>query len=100
MEKQVWGKMGMIKEDFFEMKLGDVLEKYQVLYNLECGYFYGICDSELVDKMYEEYRVEDYEVAVSPEPLIQLEVLDEMQGELLTEEQIGRIMSNLGIKHR
>lgn len=87
-------------EDLFEMKLGDVLEKYFVLYNLECGYAYGICDSETVDKMYENYRVEDYEVAMSPEPLIPLEVLDELQEEFIDDDKVKRIMDNLGIKHR
>ena len=88
------------KEDLFNMTVGDLLENYQVLYNLECGYFYGICKTETVDKMYQDYRVEDYNEAMSPEPLIRLEVLDEMMGDLIDDDKIGRIMDNLGIKHR
>ncbi|MBP5423017.1 MAG: hypothetical protein J6Y78_11305 [Paludibacteraceae bacterium] len=84
-------------DDLLEMKFGEVLEKYSVLWNYECAYPYGICSNELVEKMYEEYDVQSYWEAMTTETIINSDLLYDASGELITWEKIVRIMDNLGI---
>lgn len=84
-------------KDLLDMKFGEVLEKYSVLWNYECAYPYGICSNELIEKMYEEFDVQSYWEAMTTEPLIHFELLYDTSDELITWEKIVRIMDNLGI---
>lgn len=86
-------------EDLLEMKFGEVLEKYSVLWNYECAFPYGICSNELVERMYDEYNVQEYWEAMTTDTIINSEVLYECD-ELITWEKIVRIMDNLGISKK
>ena len=61
-------------KDLMDMTLGDLLDTYGLLYNLECGYYYGICSYDLCDRMFEEYDMDTYKEAVVVDPLIVMEV--------------------------
>lgn len=92
--------MSETMNDLLEMKFGEVLEKYSVLWNYECAYPYGICSNELVEKMYEEYDVKSYWEAMSTETIINSDLLYDMNYELISWEKIVRIMDNLGISKK
>ena len=85
-------------DDLLEMKFGEVLEKYGVLWNYECAYPYGICSNELVERMYDEYNVDEYWEAMTVEMIINSELC--FCDELITWEKIERIMDNLGISKK
>lgn len=83
--------------ELMEMKLGDVLEKYVVMYNYECCYPYGVCPVELAEKMYDEYDVQSYWEAMGTEPLVNFEILEMINDDLIDWAKIERMMDNLGI---
>lgn len=87
-------------DELLEKPLKELLDEYALLYNLECGYYYGICDLDTIDLMFQEYNVEEYEDAMYIDTLIPESVLQNIDDETLTYEKIQKIMSNLGITKR
>ena len=80
-----------------DMTLGDLLDTYGLLYNLECGYYYGICSYDLCDRMFEEYDMDTYKEAVVVDPLIVMEVLIDSDEDLIDWDRITGMMKDLGI---
>jgi hypothetical protein len=87
-------------EELLDLTLREIVNTYCVVWNLECGYAYGIFKIEDIDQIIEEYNVlEEYPEAFSPEPLISHEVTDVCE-EIRDYEVLTRIMDNLGINKR
>ncbi len=83
------------------MKLKDALDKYCAVFNLECGYYYGISTYDTVEDLYEKYNIdEEYPEAFEVEPLIHHEILDSIEDGLMSNEKLIRIMNNLGISEK
>lgn len=90
----------MIKkvEDLMDLTLREILEKYVVLHNLECGYYYGFAEAETVEKLFKNYNIEeDYPEAFNVESVIQDEVLTDYGEEIIDYQKMEKIMQNLGI---
>ena len=47
-------------DELMEMKVKDVLDEYCVVYSPECGYHYGISRWEDVQKIFEEFDLEEH----------------------------------------
>ena len=87
-----------IVDDLLDLTLRDVFEKYVIIENLECGYYYGIAPVELIKEIYEEYNIEEkYPEAFDVQSIIQDEILADCSKELIDYEKLKRIMNNLGI---
>jgi len=85
--------------ELLNMKVGEVLEKYAQICNLECGYLYGIAELGDVERLYQEYNIkEEYPEAFMPENLIhpELNIYSE-DAEVMSYEKLEMIMKNLGI---
>ena len=83
--------------DLLDMRLGDVLDNFVFLYSCECGYVYGICKADDVDKLYEDYDLSDYAETVSVEPMVSFEVMDT---DVLDWDRLVEMMDNLGVPNR
>lgn len=84
-------------EEILDMSLRDILDKYCAVYNLECGYYYGVSEFDSVDELFEKYNIEEeYPEAFYIEPIVNQEILDNFD-ELLSYEKMVKIMDNLGI---
>ena len=87
--------------DLMDLTLREVLDKYVVLHNLECGGYYGLADGDEVEKLFENYNIEeDYPEAFHVESVIQDEVLVDYGEELVDYPKMERIMFNLGISKK
>ena len=84
-------------DDLLDMTLGEVLEEYSLLANLECGYIYGIASYDDITRMLEEYDVSQYSEAMSVEPIIEFDTIWSNNGELIEYEKIKKIMDILAI---
>lgn len=87
-------------EELLDKPLKELLDGYALLYNLECGYYYGICDLDTIDMMFQEYNVEEYSDAMYVDSLIPESVLQNIDDETVSYEKIEKIMNNLGISKR
>ena len=67
----------------------ELLQNYCIIYNLECGYAYGVFRIKDVDELIEHYNIEEYPEAFSIENI-----------EIRDYEVLERIMSNLGISKK
>ena len=87
--------------DLLDMTLGEVLQEYCILYNLECCYNYGITSSSNADRMYDEFNVEeDYPEAMTVLSVVDDDLLLDMDVELVDWDKIVRIMKNLDISKK
>lgn len=87
--------------DLMDLTLREVLEHYVVLHNLECGFYYGLAEANIVEKIFKEYNVdEDYPEAFNVESVIQDEVLVDYGEDLVSYNKLERIMKNLGISKK
>ena len=87
----------MALEDILDMTVRELLDKYCAIYNLECGYYYGITDFDTVEELFHEYNIdEEYPEAFNVELVINDELMDTFD-EVLTYERLVKIMDNLGI---
>lgn len=84
-------------DDLLDMTLGEVLEEYSLLANLECGYIYGIASYDDITRMLEEYDVSQYSEAMSVEPIIEFDIMLSNNGEIISYDKIERIMDTLAI---
>ena len=88
------------QNSLLDMKLRDILDKYCVVFNPECCYYYGIFEYHDIEKLYKHYNIdEDYPEAFSVEELINHEILldiDDVRGY----DVLLRIMDNLGINKK
>ena len=91
----------MVKiNDLLDMSLREVLEKYCMVDNLECGYVYGVAEYDLVEDLYNEYDIESYAEAFSVDGLISDEVIVSYDDEVLGRDKLERILKNLGIQKK
>ena len=87
-------------EELMEMTLKEVLETFVGIRSLECCYWYGIAKADDVEKLFENYNIEEYEEAFDVANLIEDELLVSHQEEVLTYDVLERIMENLGISKK
>ena len=83
--------------ELLDLTLRELLENYVVLYNLECGYPYGVAPVDVVDEMYETYDVQSYWEAMTTEPFMDYELLEDHCDEVIDMEKVAIICDNLGI---
>ena len=70
-------------KDLMDLTLGEILEKYCAVYNLECCYYYGITEIDKIDEIFENYNIEEYSEAFNIENLINDELLLSSDDDLL-----------------
>ena len=88
-------------KDLLDLPLKEVLEKYCIICNPECGYYYGIFKQEDVDELYSKFNIdEDYPEAFCPECLINEEAVISSDDEIREYDVLLRIMDNLGISKK
>lgn len=91
----------MVLEDFYNMTLKEILDKYCVIHNLECGYVYGICEFDEVEELFDEYNIEEeYPEAFHVENIVNDEVMLSFDDDLLDYARLVKIMNNLGINKK
>ena len=87
--------------DLLDLTLREVLENYVVLHNLECGFYYGLAKTEDVEKLFQEFNInEDYPEAFNVESVLQDEVVTDYGEDLVTYPKMLKIMENLGISKK
>ena len=87
--------------DILDLSLRQILEDYVIINNLECGYYYGIAPSELVERLFNEYNVEkDYPEAFNVENVVNDEILVSYDEDIISYEKMEKIMANLGISKK
>ena len=87
-------------EDLLDLSLREVLEKFVAIQSLECCYYYGIAPVELIEKLFENYNIDEYAEAFNVQNLIDDELLVSYSDPILTYEKLERIMENLGISKK
>lgn len=88
-------------KDLLDLPFKEVLENYVLLYSPECGYYYGIVKSSLVDDIVDEYNIEEeYPESFDVECFIPIETSIECEDELIDYEKLERIMDNLGVSKK
>lgn len=87
----------MIIDELLKLNLDEILENYCLLYSPECGYYYGIAECNDVDKLYEEYNIDEYSEAFEPDTIIPGHIMGEINDKLLTYDLLENIMNNLDI---
>ena len=83
-------------DDLMEMKVRDLLDEYCVVYSPECGYNYGISRWEDVNKIPDEFDLEDH-YCFSGNFLIPIDYGFDEGEEVLTLKDLKCIMDKLGI---
>lgn len=83
-------------DDLFEMKVGDLLEEYCILYSPECDYNYGIGKWDDANQIYEEFDLEE-QYCFSGDSLIPLDYGFDGGEDVLDIEDMRIIMAKLGI---
>lgn len=86
-------------EDILDLTLREILEKYCIVQNLECGYIYGIFKQTDVEQVFEEYNIHEYEEAFAVENIISAEILD-CNMEIKDYSKLITILENLGISKK
>ena len=84
-------------KDLMDLTLGEILEKYCAVYNLECCYYYGITEIDKIDEIFENYNIEEYSEAFNIENLINDELLLSSDDDLLEYDKLVKIVDGLGI---
>lgn len=85
-------------KDLMDLTLGEILEKYCAVYNLECCYYYGITETDNVDEIFAEYNIEEeYSEAFNVENLINDELLLSCDDDILEYDKLVKIVDGLGI---
>ena len=83
--------------ELLDLTLLELLNDYVILYNLECGYPYGVAPRKVADEMYEKYDLQSYWEALTTEPVMDFELLYDYCDEVIDMEKVGIICNNLGI---
>ena len=83
-------------DELMNMKVGELLDQYCVVYSPECGYNYGIATWSDVNDIYNEYDLED-EYCFSGDSLIPLDYGFDCGEEVLDLETLKCLMDKLGI---
>lgn len=89
----------MILDDLLDMKVREVLDEFCVAFSLECDWFYGVARWEDVNKMFEEYDLED-EYCFAGEGLVNYGLEMSESDQVLEVEDLRRILDNLGIEKK
>ena len=88
-------------KELLDLTLREILENYVVLANLECGGYYGVAPIPIVEKMYNEYNIEEeYPEAMSAMNLVDDEIIVSYDEEILTYDKLEKIMKNLGVNKK
>ena len=83
-------------DDLMEMKVGELLEEYCILYSPECDYNYGIARWKDANQIYEEFDLEE-QYCFEGDYLIPIDYGFD-SGEIVLElEDLRQIMAKLGI---
>ena len=87
--------------DLLDLTLREILEKYCIVQNLECGYIYGVFKQDDVERIYEEYNVEEeYPEAFGVDNMISDEILVSYDEDIRDYATLIRIMENLGVNKK
>ena len=89
----------MLVKDLLDMKFGDVLDEYCIVYSPECDWFYGIGKWDEVQAMWDEYDLEE-EVCFDGDFLLQYGMEIDFENEVLDEDHLRRILDCIGIKKK
>lgn len=93
--------MTTINDVFSKKTVNEVLENYVLVHNLECGYYYGLVKNEDVEKLFENYNInEDYPEAFNVEDIIHHEIVVNTDEPIMDYKKLERIMNNLGISKK
>ena len=88
-------------EDLLDLPLREVLEKYCIAMNLECGYSYGVFKTDDIEQLFQEFNIEeDYPEAFSVRELIDEETILTYQEPIKDYNKLLTIMDNLGISKK
>lgn len=91
----------MIVEDLLDLTLREILEKYCMLYSLECDYYYGMTTYDDAEKLFDEYGLDDSDSApiqVYIEPVIPFDFYGlEFNTEIFNYEHLEKIMDYFGV---
>lgn len=83
-------------DDLMNMKVGELLEEYCVLYSPECDYNYGIARWEDANQIYEEFDLEE-QYCFEGDYLILIDYGFDSGEKVLDLEDLKKIMAKLGI---
>lgn len=89
----------MLVKDLLDMKLGDVLDEFCVVFSPECDWFYGIGRWDDVNEMFEEYKL-DEEMCFDGDFLLQYAMELDLEDEVLDLKHMHRILDCLGIEKK
>lgn len=83
-------------DDLFEMKVGDLLQEFCILYSPECDHNYGIGRWDDANQIYEEFDLEE-QYCFSGDSLIPLDYGFDGGEDVLSLDDMRLIMAKLGI---
>ena len=87
-------------KELYDLTVGELLDEYCLLENLECGYYYGLVRLDFLDEVYEEYNIrEEYPEAFDPQSIIPDEILV-MEDSIISYDKLIRILRELGISKK
>ncbi|WP_458454372.1 hypothetical protein [Methanobrevibacter sp.] len=88
-------------EELLDLTLREVLEDYVAVNNLECGYYYGVFKGDDINRIFEEFNIEeDYPEAFHVENLINDELIVSFDEEIKDYNKLLKIMKNLGVSSK
>ena len=86
-------------DDLLDLTLREILEQYCTVINLECGFHYGIFKQDDVEKIIEEYNINEYPEGFHVDSLIPSEILDLCE-EVKEYGSLVKIVNNLGVSKK
>ena len=88
----------MNMNDLLDMKFGDVIEQYYVLYSPECDYIFGIIHIDVLEEADWKYIIdENYSASINATSLLSWDAEELFDEEFLTMDKVDHIMDNLGV---
>lgn len=89
----------MLIEDLLDMKFGDVLDEFCIVFSPECDYFYGIARWDDVMQMWDEFEL-DEEYCFDGDNLLQYAMEIDFQTDVLDINRLREILDYIGIKKK
>lgn len=86
-------------KDLLDMKFGDVLDEFCILFSPECDWFYGIGRFDDAIAMWDEYKL-DEELCFDTDYLLQYGMEIDFEDEVLDLDHMRHILDHLGIEKR
>ena len=84
-------------DDLLDLTLREILEKYRVLYNAECGFYYGVFRVDDINRIFEMYAISEDSEEVVVESIVVNDVLFHIDSDVKDYPELVKIMKNLGI---